>query len=60
MQKETSNVTRQTQKPSFHPAFEFKRSEPIETLNVVVEEYAAFFAGWAVFFYEFLVVFQFF
>ena len=39
MQKETSNVATQEQKPSVHPAFELKRSEPIETLNVVVEEY---------------------
>ncbi len=43
MQKQTSSTPQinpqTTNTAKVHPAFEFKRSEPVESLNIVVEEY---------------------
>jgi Zn-dependent M16 (insulinase) family peptidase len=39
MQKQTANTISSTANLPVHPAFELKRSEPIESLNIVVEEY---------------------
>ena len=39
MQKQSSSETSPNTDTKVHPAFELKRSEPIESLNIVVEEY---------------------
>ena len=39
MQKQADISTSQAATINVHPAFELRRSEPIESLNIVVEEY---------------------